>query len=150
MRKLLIVIGLVIASRLSSAHYERGTLGVGLNYPGIGVRFFPLDHLGIEARGQFDSEIKAWGLRGSWYGGKVEQVHVYGGLEGDYLRFDGEESRGNGWAASAFLGGEVFVTRGLAVQLDFGPAFVSLKDTGTAIAESGMEAVINIGVVYYF
>lgn len=71
----------VSASLSGSAHGEvtdggftRGTFGVGLNYPGVGLRYFFVDRYAAEIRGQFEKDILVAGLRVYRYFGQISQV----------------------------------------------------------------------------
>ncbi len=72
-------------------------------------------------------------------------------MEGDFVTFKGDDSKGTGIAGELFVGGEYFFAKSFSVQLDLGPAFISLKDTkDTSESVSGLEYVVNFGINYYF
>lgn len=131
--------------------FSKGTFGVGLNYPGIGARYFFLDRYAAEVRGQFATDIFVAGVRVSRYFRPVSQILPYVGMEMDYVSFEGSLSEGTGYALEVLAGGEYFVWREQgSVQLDFGPAYLALADEDFDVDVSGIEFVVNFGINYYF
>ena len=127
---------------------EAGRLGIGLNSPGAGIRYLVSDRICVEARGQYLPDVIAAGPRACVYF-PMAGFYPYGGLEGDYLSLNGDVAKGAGWGTSAFVGGEVFILRNVTFQLDFGPAYVGLKDTKSALSVGGIEFIVNLGITYY-
>ncbi len=72
------------------------------------------------------------------------------GIESDYVSFKGEESKGNGFAEELYLGLEFFLLDHFSRQVDFGPAFIILKDNDSALNVNGIEYGINFGTNWYF
>lgn len=128
----------------------RGDFCVGLNYPGLGMRYFLGNRLSLEIKGQHEKDITVVGMRMNFYFKRQGAVLLFAGLEGDYLKFEGNVSEGSGYAGEVFLGGETFVAKGLSLQVDIGPAFIQVKDDDTKLKEDGVEIVTNIGINYYF
>ena len=130
--------------------FGKGWVGVGLNYPGVGLRYFFLDRCLVEARGQYDPEVVALGLRGARYIAPRGELLPYFGVEGDYLVFEGELTRGRGYFIEAFAGIETFLHADrISFQFDFGPSYVWLRDRGFDVSVSGVEYVVNFGFIYY-
>lgn len=127
-----------------------GDFGIGLNYPGLGVRYFLSNKISLEGKGQFEKDIVVAGLRGYYYFNREAKVLFFTGLEADFISFKGDDSEGSGFAGELFIGGETFIVKSLSVQLDFGPAFISLKDKDTSLKADGVELVLNFGINYYF
>jgi len=127
-----------------------GNFAVGLNYPGIGLKYFLTDKIPLELKIQTDTNVTVTGLRGYYYFNPSPCLHLYAGLEMDTLSFTGEVSKGSGFATLLFIGGEYFLGNSLSLQLDIGPAMISLSDTDTSVSVSGMEFVANLGINYYF
>ena len=142
MRKLFFLIGLLGLS----AVYAEGKIGVGVNYPGLSVKYLAKPWA-VEAKGQFGSGITVIGSRGYYY--FPQKPGFFAGGEIDYISFDGNPSKGSGYALEGFIGYEHFVSPNFAISADFGPAHISLKDTETKLTESGIEFVTNIGLTYY-
>jgi hypothetical protein len=128
---------------------KTGDYGIGVNYPGVGFRYFINNRVAIEGRAQRDEEVLAGGLRGILYAGKLDQVFFYGGLEVDRLWVRDVDRIAGGWATSVFIGGEVFVSKRLAVNVDFGPTLFKLQDNGIGVENSTVEPVVNIGMIYF-
>lgn len=141
---------LLTLSSQASGEIAKGKFGLGLNYPGLGVRYFLCDKISLEGKGQFEKDIFVGGLRGYYYFKPEAKVLLLAGLEGDFVSFKGEESKGIGFAGELFVGGEYFFAKKLSVQLDFGPAYIFLKDKDTSEDVSGIEYVVNFGINYYF
>jgi hypothetical protein len=129
---------------------SQGAFGLGLNYPGLGARYFLTEHYCLEAKGQFEKDILVGGLRAYRYFRSAGRILPFIGLEADYVHFKGEVSKGSGFAGELFAGGEYFFTRRFSAQLDFGPAYISLKDQPTAFSVGGIEYVLNFGINFYF
>ncbi|MFA5779950.1 MAG: hypothetical protein WC947_07415 [Elusimicrobiota bacterium] len=128
----------------------KGDLGIGVNFPGLGARYFFSDKISVELKGQLETDIVVGGLRGYYYFSPEAKYLLFAGLEGDFVTFKGDDSKGNGIAGEVFVGGEYFFAKSFSFQLDLGPAFVSLKDTkDTSESVSGLEYVVNFGINYY-
>jgi hypothetical protein len=151
-KKLLLLIAGVLLFSASLLHAEaaKGDFAVGLNYPGLGVRYFLRDNISIEAKGQMESEIGVFGLRGYYYVNPKDKIVYFYGLETDYTTFKYEDSKGTGFAGEIFAGGEYFFAKSFSFQADFGPAIISIKDKDTSESASGLEFVVNFGINYYF
>lgn len=132
------------------ADIGKGKVSFGLNSPGAGVRYFPVDRIAVEARGQSASGVFAAGLRGCYYLSPLGGLLPLAGLEGDWISFAGRDSKGSGWAAEGLVGLEYFVLNRLSIQVDVGPAFVFVKDAKTALSASGIQYAVNLGVNWYF
>ena len=129
----------------------KSDFGIGVNYPGLGARYFLSDKISLEAKGQIEKDIFVGGLRGYYYFSPKAKYLLFAGLEGDFVTFKGDESKGTGFAGEIFVGSEYFFNKKFSVQLDLGPAYISLKDTkDTTESVSGLEYVVNFGINYYF
>ncbi|MEW6557574.1 MAG: hypothetical protein AB1349_09500 [Elusimicrobiota bacterium] len=155
MRKFL---GMVLLFAACSCLYGEGgeggvaksDFGIGVNYPGIGMRYFLSDKICLEGKGQIEKDIFVGGLRGYYYFSPQAKYLLFAGLEGDFVSFKGDDSEGTGFAGELFVGSEYFFVKCLSVQLDLGPALVSLKDDDTSESVNGLEYVVNFGINYYF
>jgi hypothetical protein len=129
----------------------QGRIGIGINYPGVSIKYLNLpSKCAVELKGQFGDDIVVVGPRGYYYFSSAGKVKLFGGLEADYISFKGDNSEGSGLAGEVFIGGEYFATTNLTIELDFGPAYISLKDSDTKEEESVVEYVVNAGIIYYF
>jgi len=149
----LVVLSLILfcaAAANADEFLKRGKLGIDLNYPGGGIRYFLADRYAVEARGQFEKETLTAGLRGYRYFGLQTGIYPYVGLEADYILFKDKAANVGGYAGQIFAGGEYFVWRNVSVQFDFGPAYIYLADNAYQFSVSGFEYVINFGINYYF
>lgn len=124
--------------------------GVGLNYPGAGIKYLFNDKLSLELRGQVAADVVIGGLRGNYYFNPDSNAVLFMGAESDYVSFKGEESKGYGFAEELYLGIEFFLLSRFSLQVDFGPAFIILKDQESALNVSGIEYVLNFGLNWYF
>lgn len=153
MFKLKPVLCVCLLSMLSFPVYggvAKGDFGVGLNYPGLGMRYFLSDGISVELKGQVGDDIVIGGLRGYYYFTRDSKVLLFAGLEGDFVSFKGDESKGTGYVGELFVGGETFFVNSLSVQLDIGPAYIFLKDDDTSKDVSGVEYVANFSINFYF
>jgi len=126
-----------------------GQLAVGLNYPGLGVRYHFNDRFALELRGQYDSDENVIGMRAYRYFTR-NKLSLFAGIEADYTGFKLDIIEGMGYAAEMFAGGEYNILDQLSVQLDIGPAWVVLRDNTTTASVEGLEFVVGIGVNWYF
>ncbi|MFI5362841.1 MAG: hypothetical protein ACHQ49_12785 [Elusimicrobiota bacterium] len=150
-----IFIGLALLCAAAPVRAERaGTVGLDLNYPGVGVRYFIQNQTAIEGRGQFLRGTDLGGLRFYQYltneYQKPRGLDLFCGFEADYISFKGSSSAGSGGAAELFAGGEYFFTRRLSLQLDGGPAYITIKDAATSLGVSRFDVIINMGINLYF
>jgi hypothetical protein len=130
---------------------ERKKWAIGLNYPGIGARYALSSNWAIEAKGQIETDITVVGLRVyRHFPPQHDRLHLFTGAEADFISFKGEESKGTGYAAELFAGGEYFFNPRLSFQCDVGPAYISLTDRDTSLSVSGLGYVINFGINLYF
>ncbi|MDI6792092.1 MAG: hypothetical protein QME81_04395 [bacterium] len=127
-----------------------GRLGIGLNYPGVSIKYGIGPKVVIEARGQLEEDITVYGSRLYYNFGRDRVMNLFLGGEADYVKFKGKDSEGSGFAVEAFVGGEYFLMKNLSLTTDIGPAYISLKDDDKDESEKGMEYVVNVGVNYYF
>ena len=136
----------------AQASENKGSLNLDINYPGAGLRYFFSDSFALELRGQYEKDTTIGGARLYLFPGsfRKEGVVPYIGLEGDYGSFKGICSKGNGYAGGGFAGLEYFLGKSLSVQTDAGASYLSLKDGNTAIAQSGLEFILNFGINIYF
>jgi len=124
--------------------------GVGLNYPGAGIKYLFNEQLSLELRGQFADDIVVGGLRGNYYFNPDSTAVLFMGIESDYVSFKGAESKGHGFAEELYLGIEFFLFSNFSLQVDFGPALIILKDKESSLSVNGIEYVVNFGINKYF
>ncbi|MCM2266447.1 MAG: hypothetical protein NDI60_01585 [Elusimicrobiales bacterium] len=74
----------------------------------------------------------------------------YAAIEADYLSFKGEYSKGKGWGGGLYAGVEYRLGRRFSLQADTGIMYVSVRDKGTSLTESGLEFLVNLGFNVYF
>lgn len=125
-------------------------IGVGINYPGFGLKYRINSKDTVEIKTQFEKDILAIGTRYYYNFSIRDKLVLFCGGEVDGLRFRGRVSDGNGIAILTFIGGEYLTAPDFGVSLDIGPAYLSLKDKDTNERENGIDFVMNIGLTYYF
>ena len=124
----------------------RADWGLGIGYPYVSVK----DDFGsTAAEGKFatGSGINLIAGRGYWNFCKISPVTLFTGAEGGYIKFNTLSTKGTGWEASAFVGGEMPLAHWLSLALDFSPMYINLKSQGTGI--SGMEYAVNFAIYIY-
>jgi len=136
------------ASRPADSRVTRGRIGVGLNFPGLGLRALVGNSWMIEGWGQYEKEGQAYGGRLYLYVFPGSRVYPYLGAGGGYARYQGEGLNADGYLGEAFAGLEYFLWRKLSLQFDFGPAQVGLKEG--AVSATGIRFVVNFGLTVYF
>ena len=124
----------------------RADWGLGIGYPYVSVK----DDFGsTAAEGKFATGdgINLIAGRGYWNVCKISPVTLFTGAEGGYIKFNTQSTKGTGWEASAFVGGEMPLAHWLSLALDFSPMYINLKSQGTGI--SGMEYTVNFAIYIY-
>jgi hypothetical protein len=125
--------------------------GVGLNLPGLGVRYFPLKATAVELRVQGEENVFVAGTRIYQYWGQFGHLRAFAGAEADLISAKGELSQGRGWAGEVMTGVEFFFWEPFSLQADLGPAWVFLRDESTGLQAGGSpEWVVNVGLNWYF
>ena len=127
-----------------------GTFGLGLNYPGVGMRYFMNDRFALEAKAQKEQNVLVGGFRLYNYFRPAHGLFLILGVEGDYVHYKSDVSMGSGYAGGAFAGVELFVLPRVTLQADFGPTYVSLRDQNELISVGSIEYVVNFGINAYW
>jgi len=145
-------VGYASAQEISKPLQTKGAYNLSINYPGAALRYFVADGKGLELLAQSQSGVLVGGLRYYRYPARLRGVSLnpYWAVEGDYLSFKGDVSKGKGWGCGLYAGAEYRLGRRLAVQTEFGAMHVSLTDKSTDLSESGLEFLINLGINFYF
>jgi len=141
---LLILPSFVFAESLSN------NLGIGINYPGLSIKYGINSKNAIELKTQFEKDIFVIGPRYYYNFNSENRAVIFLGGEFDYVTFKGEYSKGTGLAASIFIGGEYFISPKFGLGLDIGSVYIRLRDKDTSLSESGVDFVLNFSLTYYF
>ena len=130
----------------------KGAFNLNINYPGAALRYFVADGKALELLGQGQDKVFVGGLRYYLYPASLRQGGLcpYFAAEADYLSFKGSYAKGKGLGGGLYAGTEYHFNRTFSVQADLGAMYVSVKDKDTALIESGLEFLINLGVNIYF
>lgn len=126
------------------------TWAAGAIYPGASIKRFLSNRTAWELRGQSGSGILAIGPRYYRYFSATAAPKLYWGLEADYIGFKGEQSKGAGYAAGGFVGGEIMLGDKLGLAMDFGPMYISLADSEYSQSASNLEYVLNMAIYWHF
>ena len=125
-----------------------GKWSIGLIYPGLSIKYRTGKHA-WEMKAQSGSGILAAGPRYYRYV-KNSGLSLFWGLETDFISFKGDESKGSGFAAGGFAGGEISLGNNLSLSMDCGPMYLSLSDAKFSESASSLEYVLNMGIYWYF
>src|SRR3989339_1011799 len=93
----------------------KGDFAIGVNYPGLGVKYFLSNRTALELKGQVAENIAVVGLRGYHYFKHENKFLPFAGYEADYITFQGDSSKGTGYAGEIFIGGGDFLNRKIFV-----------------------------------
>jgi len=129
-----------------------GELNIGVNCSGFQAGYRPENsNLAYEARLGSGEGIRAVGARISYspFGAK-QRIIPFTAIEGDYISFKSEPSKGNGFAIQALLGVEKRIAKRVSVGIEGGGVFLFLKDKSTGFKESGIEDIFNFTLNFYF
>jgi hypothetical protein len=124
--------------------------GIGVNWPGVSVKYGINAKNAVELKSQFGEDIFVIGPRYYRILSSKGETDLYVGGEIDYVSFEGDVSEGIGYVVAGFVGGEHFINPNFGVSLDIGPVLISLTDSDTDKTEIGVDIVLNIGLTYYF
>jgi len=132
--------------------HRAGSLNLGINYPGASVRYFVADGKALELLGQRQDDVFVGGLRYYLYPASLRRGGLcpYLAAEADYLSFKGSYAKGKGLGGGLYAGAEYHLNRTYSAQADLGAMYVSVKDKDTALLESGLEFLLNLGFNIYF
>lgn len=136
-----------------SSVYRRsnpGTWAVGGLYPGASLKYVTAGKTAWELRAQSGSGVFAVGPRYYRYFSASGNPRLCFGFEADYITYKGNVSKSSGYAAGAFLGGEIFLTKHIGLLMDFGPMHISLSDGTYSQSASTLEYVMNMGIYWHF
>ena len=125
---------------------EAGRLGIGLNYPGINIRYGSKKSA-MEIKVQIGEDSKIYGLRGYKISkdSKDSNFTPYLGIEMDLVSSDFLKG---GLGIGSFVGIEKFVSKNLAINFDAGIYYLSLDSSLGGIKDVGL--VLNSGLNWYF
>jgi len=151
---------ILVVAAVVSGSYAQGAMsdscgsryGLGVNYPGLALRYGVSDEFALEARGQMsldnpDIDASAYGGRLYYFFGDYGRIFPYITAEGDAGRYDDGKIQASGYGVGVFIGFEYFLHERISVQADFGPAYVSMS--GKAVSVSDAHFVTNLGITFY-
>lgn len=132
-------------------------LGLGLGWPYLSLKYGIVLNFSIEARGASAEGITAWGPRLYYNFNPLEQCVIFTGLGVDFVNFvvpadskDKKDVTGSGYTASAFVGGEYFISDNFTISADIGPTYIDLTEREFDLNVGGIEFVANLGINFYF
>lgn len=128
--------------------YPQSKWAAGLLYPGGSIKYSNSNYA-WEFKAQSGSGVLALGPRYYRYL-NTSGLRLFWGLEVDFISFKGKASKGSGWAAGGFVGGELPITDQLGLAMDFGPMLINLTEKDYSQSENGLEYVVGLGVYWHF
>ena len=144
----LLIISLFLFVPLAETSELAGRFGIGVNWPGVQLRYCVTDNFIAEVKAQFSSNNTIVGGRGYYIFLKVPGnalLFPYVGVEADgiispYLT--------GGYTAGGFIGVEVLVASHIGIGADAGLYYVDLYSTRGTFNDYGL--IFNGGLTYYF
>lgn len=147
MKTIAVLAALIALAAPAAAQSRAGASAVQLSPMGAGVRYFFTDRLGVAVKGEFDRDVRLFGLRETWHFKTLRKsIQPFFGLEQSAVLFNDGRARAGGYAAGLFAGGEWFISRSFSLQADLGPALVGLRDSESGVTESGVGLAFNFGI----
>ncbi len=134
----------------TNTQLTEGNWALGAIYPGAALKYVTSGKSAWELRVQTGSKILALGTRYYSCFTQASNPRLFWGVEGDYITFKGNVSKGTGFAGGAFVGGEIFLTKQIGLLMDFGPTYISLSDNNFSETASSLEYVLNMGIYWHF
>ena len=136
-------LGILALIFTDKARGEEGKLGLGVNYPGIQVRYGQM-----EFKAQFGALNTCLALRGYFPIAKIPvealSFNPYWGIEGGYIL---SSYLAGGFETGGFAGVEVEFNKNVKLNADIGLYLVDVWGKGNVL-DVGM--ITNLGVYYYF
>ena len=136
-------LGILALIFTDKARGEEGKLGLGVNYPGIQVRYGQM-----EFKAQFGALNTCLALRGYFPIAKIPvealSFNPYWGIEGGYIL---SSYLAGGFETGGFAGLEVEFNKNVKLNADIGLYLVDVWGKGNVL-DVGM--ITNLGVYYYF
>jgi hypothetical protein len=126
-------------------------IGIGFGYPYFGIKYGINPGVSLEAKVAFGEGIIVGGPRIYCNFNPRDRTVYYLGGEVNYVTFDTEDAKGEGFIGGVFIGGEIFLSRSFSFNLDFGPYYTKLIDSEfTDLEVDGIDYVVNLGIHIYF
>lgn len=123
-------------------------LSLGINWPGVAIKYGISNVVALEARAQFGEGATAFGPRLHINFFRTYAFVGFTGLELDYILFNSEMTSGDGFAIYGLIGCEIFAIRSISFLVDIGPAYVTLGDEDYSVGN--IHFVANLGLNFYF
>ncbi len=128
----------------------KGKIGIGLGYPYLSLKYGLTQNLSLETRGAFGDGINVYGGRLYYNFNPNDMIVISIGGERDYVSFDTDGTSGKGYIGYGFISGEYFIFQEFTLNLDVGPAFISLNEDKFKLSVDGIEWIFNLGINFYF
>ena len=126
----------------------QGRFGLGLNWPGVQIRYGLTNSLMIEGIYQWGSQNNSTGGRLYWLFNKIPgNVSIFSYVGGAYLWVMSPVLLG-GYITGSFGGAELRVAKNIGLGGDIGLYYVNMWSTLGSISDYGL--IYNVGLTYYF
>lgn len=149
--RIAVIIGilLLLSSSIFAQDVSKGW-EVGVNYPGLGVKYRMDEKNVVEMKTQFGEDNFVIGPMYSHSFNTKNKAILLAGGGADCLIFKGDSSKDSGWVIRTFVGSEYFVQPHLIISSDINTAFIYLKNKDTSLDENRIDFVLNLGLTHYF
>lgn len=149
----IVMIAVLISPCFIYADKIKNEWAIGINYPGLSVKYRLTKTIALEARAQYLPGIFAPGIRGYYLFTSEVPFVFYAGLEAGGLFFNTASTNGVGYTVAGFGGVECFIGQSmnldnLTLSMDIGPAYLNIEQDG--LSESGIDMVLNTSLNWYF
>ncbi|MEW6557302.1 MAG: hypothetical protein AB1349_08105 [Elusimicrobiota bacterium] len=125
------------------------TVGIGLGYPYVSLKYGLSTNISIEGRYAFGKGINVYGGRLYYNFNPDDRLVKYIGMEHNYVLFEQEDVSGDGYVGVGFIGVEYFIKNNLSLNMDLGISYSKLSDK-TDVSVEGIDYLLNVGVNIYF
>ena len=127
--------------------YEKLSLGVG--YPYLYFSWDFMHKLSLEPRIAFGYGIAAMGSRLNYGLKEWGKWAAYTGFEYYFINFETKGIKGFGSLMEGYIGGSYSITKDLDFNLDIGPAYLYIKESGGLSVNSIGDWIINTSIKFY-
>ncbi len=129
-------------------YFLYGEIGISLGWPYLGIKYNFNKKIGTELRLATLEGINVFAGRGYLNFLSTNKLKLFSGFEIGYITFDTMDTKGVGYEAALFLGGEYFVLGGFSLSIDLSPTFIIISSDNVSV--DGVEIVTNFALNYYF
>ncbi len=146
---LIVLYSTILGEQKHYTNYITNRLAVGLNYPGVALKYGFANNFAVDLRYQTNNTSYSFGSRGYLYLTPISSFIIFLGGEYDYINYKSDKVDSAGGYYAGFVGVEYFLAPAVSVYTDIGYGQMSLKDKNVETNVTTDPTVMNIGLNLY-